>query len=381
MRSRFLPSTASSQSNLSETTIEASSAGPQKKTYEKLLISKGKRTYLNDNEGRFIYPLPVDLIESNRHVMMALLTSAVFETPLLSPELLQNPPRRVLEIGCDTGFWSSLCHQYFQSRGHQVSFVGIDIKAPTGVNESYQNLGMDWQYIQYDLREPEWPVEDGSVDLVMARNMALVFDGLGYSHATSEAVRVLKPGGTFELWVHDFVIRSLKPEVQAECDPDHTRLGVYPIGKTDSLGPPINPYIKEYNTWLTTALGDLGLSAMPSALVGPLLTGHLVEGAEALEEIISKRVAVPLSTIKWEREGGRPRVLTKDQAAIRQSTRDNFIGMVEAFESLLRNPHLRRDYEWEEWLERAKVDWMQRSGLSMGECLEFGVFCFKKKID
>lgn len=343
---------------------------------------KEGRPYLNGKDTPFIYPLPVDLTETNRHIMLAYLTSAVYETPVLSPELLQNPPRRVLEVGCDSGFWSAVCHQYFQSKGYQVSFVGIDIKPPrAGTSECYEGMGMDWEYIQHDLREPEWPIADGSVDLVMARNLSLVFNGSCYSRASSEYVRVLRPGGTLEVWEHDFAIRSLKPQVQAEDNEDLAHLGVYPVGTTNSLGPALNPYVLEYNAWLNAALGDLGLTPMPSALNVSLLAGCLVEGADALEGMVSKRLAVPLMALRWESMGGKRRVLTNAQAAIRQSALDSFNGMVEAFEPLLRRVNRKNDDEWQDWLERAKKSWMLGTGLSLGECLEFGALSLKKKKD
>lgn len=344
-----------------------------------LLVTKDGRSYLNGFDGSFVYPLPLDLTETNRHIMLGLLTSAVFETPLLSPDLLRNPPRRVLEVGCDTGYWSAVCHKYFQSKGYQVSFIGIDIKPPNGVNECYKSMGMDWEYIQYDLRDPEWPVEDASIDLVMARNMALVFNASSYSRASSEYVRVLRPGGTLEVWEHDFVIRSVTPQAQAEDNEELDHLGVYPIGKTASLGPSINPYVVDYNIWLKKALEDLGLTPMPCALTISLLAGCLVEGADALDGMMTKRLAVPLTALKWEREGGQKRALTDAQAAIRQTALDSFIGMVEAFEPLLRKSNRKNDDEWQEWLERAKRDWMLGNGLSFGECFEFGALSLRKK--
>lgn len=346
-----------------------------------LFINKEGRPYLNGMNSPFTYPLPVDLTETNRHIMLALLTSAVFETPLLSPELLENPPRRVLEVGCDSGYWSAVCHQYFQSKGHQASFIGIDIKPPNGINECYKSMGMDWKYIQYDLREPEWPVEDGSIDLVMTRNMALVFNASSYSRASSEYVRVLRPGGTLEVWEHDFVIRSVTPQAQAEDNEGLAHLGIYPVGNTASLGPSVNPYVVDYNIWLKPALEDSGLSPMPCPLFISLLAGCMVEGADELEGMIVKRLAIPLTALKWEREDGEKLVLTNTQAAIRQTALGSFIGMVEAFEPLLRKSNRKNDDEWQEWLERAKKDWMQGNGLSFGECIEFGALSLRKKKD
>lgn len=112
-------------------------------------IVKAGRNYLPN-----LYPLPVDLAETHRQTLLTLLTLEIFKTPILSTNLLENPPLRVLEIGCDTGFWSVKCHQYFKERGHRVSFVGIDIKPSELVDSrAYRKMGMDWKYFQHDVSE------------------------------------------------------------------------------------------------------------------------------------------------------------------------------------------------------------------------------------
>lgn len=354
----------------------STSSGHDKELEEeqkKPLVIREGRPYLSGSDDRFIYPLPVDLTETNRYIMLDLLTSAVFETPFVSPELLQNPPRRVLEVGCDSGYWSAVCHQYFQSRGHQVSFIGIDIKPPAVTDGWHRGMGMDWEFIQWDLREPGWPVQDGSIDLVMAKNLVLIFDETGYSHAISEYVRVLRPGGYLEVAEHDFAVRSVTPRAQIEEN------GLYQVGKTVSLGPCVNPYVAEYNIWLKSAFEALGLTQIPSALSVSLLAGCLVKDADRLERVVNKRWAVPFAPLKWEREGERRRVLTGAQAAIRQAALGSFISMVEALEPVLRRSHQKNDDEWQEWLERAKRDWVLGDGLSLGECLEFGALSLRKR--
>lgn len=110
-------------------------------------VVRAGRTYYTS-----LYPLPVDLAETHRHTLLTLLTLQIYKTPILSSELLENPPLRVLEIGCDTGFWSQKCHQYFKDRGHRASFVGIDLKPSAHVDSrAYRRMGMDWQYFQHDV--------------------------------------------------------------------------------------------------------------------------------------------------------------------------------------------------------------------------------------
>lgn len=375
--SSAIMSAASLRSSLSggrNPDVISTSSGHDKEEEPKnpLVIREG-RPYLNSSDDRFIYPLPVDLAETNRYIMLSLLTSAVFETPLVSPELLENPPRRVLEVGCDSGYWSAACHQYFQSRGHQVSFIGIDTKPPAVTDGWHRDRGMDWEFIQWDLRDPGSPVQDGSIDLIMAMNQTLVYDLTGYSQAISEYVRMLRPGGYLEVVEHDFAVRSVTPRAQIADN------GLYQVGKTVSLGPCVNPYVAEYNAWLKPAFEALALPQIPSALAVTMLAGCLVEDADRLERVVDKRWAVPFAPLKWEREGEGRRVLTDAQAAVRQAALDSFIAMVEALEPLLRRSHRKNDDEWQEWLERAKRDWVQGDGLSLGECLEFGALSLRKK--
>lgn len=347
---------------------------------------KEGRRYLNDAGDVGGYPLPVDLAETHRQTMLAQLRMTVFGAPFLSTDLLANPPRRVLDLGCDTGFWSVLCHQYFQQRGHRISFVGIDIKPPPDVDESYRALGMDWQYIQHDLGETPWPIADESFDVIMAKDLALALNGRRYSGTVKEYIRVLQPGGTLEIWEHDYILRTLLPQIQGSHQKDapaaqHDLLGVYSADNSSLLHAATNSYAIQYNTWITTGLAARELPAVPCSFISAMLGAHLVEGAEHLGRMVSKHVAVPLAPVSWERNGDQPRVLSDEQKAIRQTALETFIGMVEAFEPILKDASGKNQKAWDVWSSRAKKNWLQDEGFSLGEFLELAAWSLGKQIN
>lgn len=352
-------------------------------------VLKSGRTYLDHADVSVPYPLPVDLAETHRQIMLAQLTSLVYDTPILSKDLLRRPPLRVLELGCDTGWWSATCHQYFQARGFDVEFVGMDIKQQPGANERLREMGgtdFRWEYVQHDLNQFPWPIPDASFDLVMARNIALALDGRRYSETVQEYVRVLRPGGTLELWEHDATIRALRPETRHREQPhaaDLARLGLYPAADNASFRPAANSYAAQYNAWLTAGLADLELPTMPCSYIDAMLRGHLVGGSEDLEteHMTVKRVAIPLCArpLSWEPQGPEPQELGPDQAVIRRTALENFVGMVEAFGPLLQEKSGMGQADWDAWLGKAKRDWMEGGGFSFGECVELGTWSLRKK--
>lgn len=359
-------------------------------------LTKSGRQYLDPSHVSVRYPLPVDLAETHRQIMFAQLTSLIYDTPILSRALLNKPPLRVLEIGCDTGWWSATCHQYFKARGHDVEFVGMDIKPPQPVAVG-SGTDLRWEYVQHDVNEVPWPIPDGAFDLVMVRNIALALDGRRYSETVQEYVRVLRPGGTLELWEHDVTLRSLRADValaQQAADPDLALLGLYPASDNASFRPAANAFAAQYNAWVTAALADLELPTMPCSYLDSMFRGYLVGGSEDLEteNMVVRRIAVPLSAVPmaWEQQqaqapdqkrGSGARTLGPDQEVIRRTALENFVGMVEAFGPLLQEKSGLTQADWDAWLGKAKRDWMEAGGFAFGECTELGVWSLKKRMD
>lgn len=384
-------------------------------------VWKAGRRYLDDADCPGVYPLPIDLTETHRQEMLTQLGQIVFGAPFLSTRLLEKPPRRVLDLGCDAGFWSMLCHQYFsgqlgkEERGggggetleggqqqHRISFVGIDVKPPPAdADECYRALGMDWEYIQHDLSETPWPVADESFDVVMAKDLALALDGRAYANIVGEYTRVLKPGGILEIWEHDYILRNLTPKIQQQHHHHHhhhqgnnamgagrqlDRMGVYSADNSSLLLPTTNAYAVEYNQWITTGLAARQLPAVPCSFISAMLGAGLVEGTEKLGRMLSRRVAVPLvaGPVRWEQEQeqeGRagPRVLSDEQKAVRQTALDTFVGMVEAFEPVLREASGKDQAGWDAWAAKAKRNWLQEGGFAFGEFLELAAWSMTKE--
>lgn len=348
------------------------------------LVTKAGRTYLSKADVSVPYPLPVDLAETHRQIMFGQLTCTVYDTPVLSKSLLEKPPLRVLELGCDTAWWSATYHQYLKDKGHDAKFVGMDIKHPSGVEESCWALGMDWTYIQHDINKIPWPIPDGSFDLVMARNITLALDGRRYSGVTREYVRVLAPGGTLELWEHDMTIRAMGPVArhQRGRDPRLHALGLYPVADNSAFrSAAADGRIAEYNRWVTAGLAELNFPTMPCSYMDAMFQGCLVEGSDDLEVVQSKRIAVPLSpeAMAWEQQGDATRALSANQSAIRRTALENFVGLVEAFGPILRAQSKKSQGEWDDWVNKAKKKWLQVGGLCSGECLELGAWSVRKK--
>lgn len=303
----------------------------------------------------------------------------IYEKPIVSNELIKKPPLRALELGCDTGWWSAACHQYFEARGHHVEFVGMDIKAPIGIEGLYRRLGMDFEYVQHDLNQAPWPFEDESFDVIMVRNVALALDPRRYSNVVLEYGRLLKCGGTLEVWEHDFTVRSLRPKIQDQAG-DLDALGVYPILDNAAFGPATDPYVTELNTWITASFSELMLPTMPCSFVQSMFSGHLVEGSEVFNMTEFKRVAIPLNleSMVWETKGKVPRILNDEQMVIRRTALESFIEMIEALEPFLRTASGKGQSAWDAWLSKAKWSWLKDDGFAFGECLEMGVWSVKK---
>ncbi|KAL2111327.1 hypothetical protein VUR80DRAFT_10281 [Thermomyces stellatus] len=164
------------------------------------------------------------------------------------------------------------------------------------------------------------------------------------------------------------------------------------------LSPPLNNYLVEYNSWVSRALEMRDVSAVPCTLMGPLL----LQESEALTDVHSRRLAIPLSDVRWEKEGVGG-VVTKDgksyidtrgkgargeaggkalspaQAALRRTALEIVVQGVQGLEPMLREVSGKRVDEWEGWISKMAGDLMGEGGTSWGECLEVGAWWAQKK--
>lgn len=377
----------------------------------KPFVLRNGRSYLNDSS--LPYPLPADLTELHRQSMRTLLLIQVFGAPVCSPVFNKRPPQRVLEIGCGSGFWSMMCYRYFKARGHcSISFTGIDIAplAPTtqgsATGSSKPDPEMQWNFISHDLRQMPWPLPTEQYDLVMVKDMSLATTNLQNQDFIDEYLRILRPGGVLEIWESDHLIRMLRPHVpeaglSAEDAEEHetaTSLGAYLMNANTPLSAPLNAYVVEYNQWLSKALESRDLTPVPCTLIGPVL----LQESELLTDVRSRRLAIPLSEVRWEREGvggvvtkdGRssegskeknkapnvdPKPMTAGQEALRKTALLTVVQQVQALEPILRDVAGKSQDEWDTWLGKMMANLVSESGTSWGECLEVGAWWATKR--
>lgn len=371
----------------------------------KPFTTRNGRRYLRDTTTP--YPLPCDLTELHRQTLRTMLLCQVFNGPICSPAFNNKPPKRVLEVGCGTGFWSVMCHRYFSQRGfNSISFTGVDI-APLASRVG-DNHDMNWRFVQHDLRRVPLPFRDDEFNLIMVKDMGMIVPVLQQQSIMDQFMRVLKPGGTLEFWDGDHTLRMLLPHAppstkEEEDDSEdeeqvHTNaMGTYTLTPQTPLAAPQNQYLMDFNLWITKALEARSLTPMPCVTIRPMLLQEI----ETLEEIDYRRLAIPLGEVRWEREGvggavtqgtnggaisskGKNResdrkLLTAGQAALRRTALQTVVQMIEALEPILREASGKGQDEWDRWYGNMMTDLLKNNGTSWGECLEVGAWWARKK--
>lgn len=432
--------TMASSEVLSSTGDAASSQSLLSTSYQaKPFVLRNGRTYLSDPS--LSYPFPVDLAELHRQSLRTLLLLQLFGGPVCSPAVANKPPTRVLELGCGTGFWSSMCHEHYAREGHRdIAFFGMDI-APIGQassaggksrssyasstshgttssaddksaygsssnSNSNNKNNMNWTFVQHDLRRVPWPFADEDFDLIMVKDMSLAIRTDLYQMVIDECIRVLLPGGTLEMWDSDHILRMLRPHVPetssmtAGVEDYEAALsaGAYVITPNTPLSAPLNTYLAEYNAWLSKALEVRALQSVPCTIAGAMF----LQEAEDLTGMGGLRLAIPLSELKWEREGvggvvskdgkvyvetkgkGRDadpsrKSITQAQSALRRTALLTVVQMIQNLEPILREVSGKSQDEWDGWSGKMMHELMKENGTSWGECLEIGAWWAHKK--
>ena len=351
------------------------------------------------------YPLPVDLGELHRQNLRTLLLMQVFGGPFCAT--LESPPAKVLEIACGSALWSSSCHEYFKKQGREnISFTGLDI-APLAPDLKKQ--GVNWQFVQHDLRKPPLPFKDGEFDFIFVNDGMVVFAANPQIpvNPLSNLKRYLKPGGVVEIWESDFHIRCLLPEpahapgVAAEDLQTAKMTATYTMSQTTPFTKAPNKFMQAYNNWLEAGFQKLGLSVAPCATLGYGLSTE----AEVPENVGSRRVAIPFSVARWEtddpsgesEQGKQPvnakgkgpaayacaqkmnhKPLTPEQMAVRRTALNITIGLIESLEPLLKEQSGMKQDEWYRWWGNMTTDLLDKEGTANGECLEAGAWWVRK---
>lgn len=313
----------------------------------------------------------------------------VFDAPYCAPYLDSNPPRRVLELACGTAAWSTACHDYF-GKGAAVSFVGLDV-LPLAPDLS--KAGLRWQFVQHDLFDPIYPFPDGYFDFVFVKDAGLCAPAQRLqSEPLAECLRVLKSGGTLELWDSDHIIRTLLPHpppapgLSEEALEQAEDTATYTISAATPFAPATNPYIRDYNTWMTKVFDRRGLTGVPCAFVSMAYSAE----CDSFTQYGCRRIAIPLSELRWEEASNRkssvgsresagsnrarPRTLTRDQLALRRTALNTVIDMIGGLEPMLIEASGKSKDEWDRWWTGMVTDLLENEGTADGECLEIGAW-------
>jgi ubiquinone/menaquinone biosynthesis C-methylase UbiE len=382
-----MDATRGSISGSSTQSIKEESVG----TSTPFVLRHGRR-YLRDVP----YPLPCDLPELQRQNLHTLLSTSAFGRALGSTPSLKQPPKKVLEIACGSGYWSSLCHDYLEGLGYtDVSFTGLDVVHLAG---DLRKQGINWRFVQHDLRRIPLPFDDAEFDLVVMKDLSLVVPlGPLSQKILDECIRILKKGGILEIWETDHIIRSLlphPPHPPGKNNEDYdcaVSTGTFLIEPGTPFTAVQNKYLQDSNSWIQEALDRRKLTPTPCARV----TQILLQEPEALCDVGYRRVAIPLGELRWEREATAGRnptkrresepvkgkrniteslILTEDQAALRYTALLVVIQMIESLEPLLKEVSEKNQEEWQRWWGWMMADLLEHKGASSGECLEVGVW-------
>ena len=335
----------------------------------------------------------------------------VFGAPFCSPAFEDAPPKKILELACGSALWSSACHDYFKTQGWKnVSFTGLDI-APLAPD--LKQHGIDWRFVQHDLRKSPLPFEDGEFDFMFIKDTVLCAAGVGMQiNPLEELMRYVKPGGVVEVWESDLIFRCLLPfpHVAPGASGDDVEQAEETATYTTTPGTGFvkaqNKYLLDYNTWVEKGLDKLKLPAAPCALMGFIFSSE----PDLYVDLGSRRIAIPFGEIRWEREGvsgegkdhrspdrgngapkpssrkskvqGPPQTrvqLTPDQAALRQTALTTVIGLIEGLEPMLMKESEKKQDEWDRWWTGMTTDLLEKDGTLSGECLEVGAWWARKR--
>ncbi|KAJ3030550.1 hypothetical protein HDV00_008856 [Rhizophlyctis rosea] len=139
-----------------------------------------------------LYILPNDDEEMDRlhlqHYIMQLLFKGNFSSPV--KQLLSQPGRKVLDLGCGSGIWAFETATAFPT----CHVTGFDLSPVQPSTVKPQNV----DFMVGDLTKLPLPFPDASFDFVDMRFLIFAFRADFWPTIIQEIVRVVKPGGYVE---------------------------------------------------------------------------------------------------------------------------------------------------------------------------------------
>jgi SAM-dependent methyltransferase len=349
------------------------------------LIFRYGRRYMN----RLPYLLPCDLKELQRQNLFNILASQVLGGPFSAPVDPLKPPSRILDIGCGSGYWTSLCHDYLMSLGcPPAEFTGFDIQS---FAPDFKSRGINWKFVQHDMRVKPWPWDDGYFDLVIATGATMMQQNIppNFMAFISEATRVLAPGGILEIREMELNLHRFSPkatssqrDIMASNKAMTTTDEVYYVHSIDEVAPCKNTHLLELASWMQRLLeGRLFIST-------PVL--HLFDSQQlpGFEKPNLRTAAIPLGMpASWEVNAGSGREVVagchsyskRNQYQLRELARQVYFGMVEALEPLLQDVCGKTGIEWDRWWCTMMSSVCKNNGCAAGESVVLGSWWIRKK--
>jgi len=288
-----------------------------------------------------------------------------------------------------------MCHEWLARSGDiTTSFTGCDI-APVATD--LRQFGLDWRFVRHDVRTKPLPFADGEFDFVFVKEATGLLTPANTElgepvNGLDELVRVVKRGGVLEVWDTDHVFRTLLANPQHPMNASNEELeqaersATYLVSAGTAFAPSQHKELKKYNAWVQSAFSKTRIAPEPCQLV----MWALQVRPDELVGVGSRRVAIPFSETRWERESQLARMkgkgvnmdgvnyLTEEQAAIRRATLETSLDMILATRGVLKAEANLGPTEWDKWFIALSKDLLVNDSMTDGECLETGAWWAKR---
>ncbi|QIX01069.1 hypothetical protein AMS68_006586 [Peltaster fructicola] len=232
--------------------------------------------------------------------------------------------------------------------------------------------GLNWHFVQHDMRRAPWPFDDATFDFIMCKDMSLaVPTGTPTQRVIDECIRLLRTGGVLEIWESDYTVRSIQPHQQSAVRQDEweqriaKETATFPMSPATPFAPTQNRFLKSANAWIDQALEVYKLPSAPCTRIAPML----LQEPENLGDISFRRIAVPLGQLRWERK------LDSEQLAVREAAQLVITGLIDSLEPVLRQASGKNAEEWSYWWAGMLASLSSpKDQFCAGECLELGAW-------